>query len=89
MSHKMAAHRRFQRHLGLLLAALGASWAGLGRSLPVRGSLVGAKMAREVRIWGDHVGGVINRGGGVIKISRGVETTPPDVDARPSFTNAK
>ena len=46
-------------------------------------------MAREARRWGGHVGGVMNRVGGVIKISRGVESTPPDVDARPSFTNTQ
>ena len=48
-----------------------------------------AKMAPEGRSWGDHVGGVMNRVGGVIKISRGEEITPPDVDARTSFTNTK
>ena len=39
MSHKVVAHKRLRRHLGLLLAALGASWAGLGRSWAARGSL--------------------------------------------------
>ena len=40
MSHKMAACKGFGRHLGLLLGALGASWAGLGRSWAVLGPLM-------------------------------------------------
>ena len=44
VSHKMAARRGFERQLGLLLGALEASWAGLGRSWAVLGPLRGRSL---------------------------------------------